>query len=376
MSDFKSRGDFSKFRDKANQVHNNFYDYSFVEYTNVTTKVNITCKEHGMFQQIPYVHLRGSGCKTCAQKSRNEKNTSTTQKFIEKAKKIHGDIYDYRASNYINNRKHIKISCPNHGFFNIIPKSHLQGDICPCCAKERAIKKRHVKFIKDSKKHHLDKYDYSLVNYKSNYKKVTIVCKIHGEFRQIPKVHRTGGGCKKCAIENTKNKLSLTKKEFVKRAKKIHGDTYTYDEVDYNNFQKKVKIFCKKHSYFYQTPNNHLSGKGCNKCGRSKQTSKEERELASFVERFYKIIRNDREVIKPKEIDVFIPSLKIGIEYNGEYWHSETMKPKNHRQNKTKKALDKGVKLIHIEEKDWKRDKEKVKKYVLDILKAADKNEF
>lgn len=73
----------------------------------------------------------------------------------------------------------------------------------------------------------------------------------------------------------------------------------------------------------------------------------------------HEVSRNNREIIYPKEIDIFIPFLNFGIEYNGTYWHSEGIKPKRHRDDKTKKALKKGVTLIHVEEEDWKKIKKR-----------------
>lgn len=58
----------------------------------------------------------------------------------------------------------------------------------------------------------------------------------------------------------------LTKDEFKIRAKIVHGDKYDYSNVVYKNSQIKVCIICPKHGAFYQTPNGHLTGKGCPKC--------------------------------------------------------------------------------------------------------------
>jgi len=58
-----------------------------------------------------------------------------------------------------------------------------------------------------------------------------------------------------------------TIEEFIEDARRVHGDKYDYSEVDYKNNKTKVSIICKKHGLFYQTPNDHLSGYGCKKCG-------------------------------------------------------------------------------------------------------------
>ena len=114
---------------------------------------------------------------------------------------------------------------------------------------------------KVSEKHN-NKYDYSLVNYIKSKIKVKIICPIHGVFEQIPSEHMVGKGCFKCAKES---KNSNTE-EFIKKAKKVHNDEYDYSLVTYTHNKAKVKIICKKHGIFEQTPNSHLLGRGCNEC--------------------------------------------------------------------------------------------------------------
>jgi len=68
----------------------------------------------------------------------------------------------------------------------------------------------------------------------------------------------------------------LTTKEFINRAEKIHRNKYDYSLVEYVNTKTKIKIICKKHGIFEQTPNNHLCGKNCPKChDYNKLTTKE-----------------------------------------------------------------------------------------------------
>ena len=87
MSKKKTTEEFIK---EAKEKHGNKYDYSKVEYINNHTKVCIICPEHGEFWQFPQDHLKGRGCICCAGVKK-----LTTSDFIEQAKKIHGDKYDY-----------------------------------------------------------------------------------------------------------------------------------------------------------------------------------------------------------------------------------------------------------------------------------------
>ena len=59
----------------------------------------------------------------------------------------------------------------------------------------------------------------------------------------------------------------LTTEEFVTKARSVHGDKYSYTQVDYKSSQEKVRIVCNLHGEFKQMPNNHLQGSGCPKCG-------------------------------------------------------------------------------------------------------------
>jgi hypothetical protein len=116
------------FETKANLKHNNKYDYSLVNYNNCRNKIKIICSEHGVFEQIPYYHLAGNGCPKCS-KSYNK----TTEYFINKAKEIHGDKYDYSLVEYKKAKNKVEIICSKHGSFFQRPQDHLSGNGCPTC---------------------------------------------------------------------------------------------------------------------------------------------------------------------------------------------------------------------------------------------------
>jgi hypothetical protein len=101
-----------KFIERSNEIHNNRYDYSLIEYKNVHTKVKIICNLHGIFEQIPWNHLNSEGCPYCA------KNKTNLKLIIDRAAIIHDNKYDYSLiTEYKNNRDKIKIICPEHGVF-------------------------------------------------------------------------------------------------------------------------------------------------------------------------------------------------------------------------------------------------------------------
>lgn len=145
------------------------------------------------------------------------RNVMSTEEFIKKAKKIHGDKYDYSKTNYTGCKNLITIICPIHGEFSQVPNYHLSNNGCPKCGHENTWNKRG----------------------------------------------------------------RITTEEFIKKAKQVHGERYDYSESEYKNRRTKIKIICHKkyrngleHGIFYQNPYLHLNGSGCPHCRNSQLESK------------------------------------------------------------------------------------------------------
>jgi len=192
------------------------------------------------------------------------KKCKTTARFIQEAQSVHGHKYDYSLVEYALALEKVKIICTKHGVFEQTPSHHLQGKGCRKCATERnrANQTRTTsQFIKESRKKHGSKYDYSASEYKGNAKKVKIICPIHGLFEQMAATHLKGSGCLDCG--GTKQQ---TTNEFIKKANAVHGSKYDYSSVNYTKARENVKIICPDHGVFCQTPNNHLRGAGCKYC--------------------------------------------------------------------------------------------------------------
>ena len=357
---------------KAKQVHGDKYDYSKVEYINSNTKVCIICPEHGEFYQTPNSHLSGGGCTSCV--IFQKKYILTTEDFIKKAKQVHGDKYDYSKVDYINNNTKVCITCPKHGDFFMVPKNHVyckQG--CPICKLDKnkiMLTKTTYDFVTESKKIHNNKYDYSKVEYINSHIKVCIICPEHGEFWQTPSAHiNNKQGCPICGRLKVNNSLKLTTEDFIKKAKQIHGDKYDYSKVEYDNYNTQVIIICPIHGEFWQTPDSHLQGKGCKMCGIT--FSKGEDEIRNFlIENIGKdnFVIGNRKLIKPFELDFYIQSKNVAIEFNGIKWHSEKYKEKTYHLQKTNLCKEKGIKLIHIFEDEFHNSKEIVLNKIAHIL--------
>lgn len=118
----------SVFIEKARTIHGSRYDYSKSEYINTSTKLEIICKEHGHFFSSPNSHLGGHGCPACSGVRK-----SSTKEFIRNARVVHGTKYRYDKVKYYSTRRKVMIGCKIHGYFEQAPGSHLSGQGCVAC---------------------------------------------------------------------------------------------------------------------------------------------------------------------------------------------------------------------------------------------------
>ena len=281
-----------EFIERATKIYQGKYKYDKVNYVDARTKVIITCPKHGDFQKVPFNHLNGQGCPMCTEERIGATFHMTTEKFILKAKTIHGDKYEYSKVNYINNSTCVTILCLKHGAFEQTPANHLWGQGCPKCANERLGRVSDMdtaKFIQRSKYIHGERYDYSKVNYVNCSTKVEIICSQHGLFLQRPSDHLKGKGCRKCADERLGRVSDMNTAKFIQRSKCIHGERYDYSKVNYVDCSTKVEIICPQHGLFLQRPSDHLKGKGCLKCGVEKLRKNNSLSREVFIQRARRI---------------------------------------------------------------------------------------
>lgn len=244
--------------------HGDLYDYSLVEYIHSQTKVKIICRIHGAFEQLPGMHRKGQGCAECMYDGKRHNLPDVLKRF----ESVHGDKYDYSLVEYRNTDEKVKIVCRDHGFFEQTPWHHLEGNGCPKCIGRY---KTQEEVIQGFFEIHGDKYDYSLMDFKLVTRKVEIVCKDHGVFRQSPQSHLTGKGCPKCG-----GTQKLTLAETISQFKEVHGDRYDYSLVSYTNVKTKINIICKTHGVFEQEVGSHKVGNGCPICAGNYNLSTEE----------------------------------------------------------------------------------------------------
>lgn len=219
------------------------YDFSQAEYVNAHTKVKVICKEHGEFLISPNNLFKGVGCALCAKNKKLD-----LENYLLKAREVHGDKYDYsRTKSLYSLKDEIFVTCKKegHGLFVIGALNHIRGSGCPKCKKE----KQHNSFLKDAKKMHGNRYDYSKTVYTRVDEKATIICSKHGPFEQRMHHHLKGSGCPQCAhdrkrkwpkekasVKRTKNDVD----EYFEKLDSLKREMEQEQEKIKKKFEKKI----------------------------------------------------------------------------------------------------------------------------------------
>lgn len=244
----------------------------------------------------------------------------TTNKFIERSTIIHGNKYDYSKAIYKKAHSKLIIICPKHGEFLITPNNHIRKKGCPYCGRlivENAKRLPRDEFIKKAGIVHNGVYNYSKIDYKSTHLPIIISCKEHGDFNQLPSNHLRGKGCPKCKANKLSYKFRSNTEEFIKKAKVIHGDKYSYNKVKYKNDKTKVIIICKQHGNFYIDPRSHLHKKvGCPICSSSKGELIISKILNKYDIKYVKEFKLP-EIVSLLRYDFYLPEYRILIEFHG-----------------------------------------------------------
>lgn len=373
-----------EFLHRASEKYGTHFDYSMMEYLSYEKPVTIKCNEHGnYFQTSPFYHLltENGGCKECAKEAVAKAiRKMTTEEFVEKAHAKHGNLFDYSCTKYKSSKKKLNIRCPKHDYvFSMLPQTHLNGKGCPLCdleklteyenRKEAALEERKAfrerqalkrerskqllagkpagiaygvdEFLRLAHLIHEDDFDYRYVKeqFVNLNTPVTLICKRHNkEFSQTPIKHLKGQGCPRCI-----GRLRTTE-SFIEEAREVHGDRYSYDNVQYIDYGTKVNITCKEHGDFDMIPVEHLRGKGCPDCS----TSILEKQLQVFLHAHLDVKFETQKpfpwlkTTRTMPLDVYIPKYHVAIECQGAQHFADRGKFEklSIRQNKDKLKYD------------------------------------
>lgn len=349
-------------------------------YKNSLQKLDVVCEKHGL-QQITFkLFKNGSGCYDCGEELRmghRRHSIDVVRADVEKAG------YRLLAEKYKSVSIPLLMECPKHGQFETSYCTIQRGRGCRGCGYERVGDKKRTPFADIIKI--VEKTPYILISSgrKSHKEKIELECKIHGYFRLSLDRLRSGQGCRKCGNIRTGLEARKTHEQFLTEVSHLGYEFLT----PYEGAHTPMLIKCPKHGEFKMMPNTLLFGHGCAKC--SNIESKAEKELFSIIKAVYpntKKLRSKFSIdlkpfIKRFEIDIFVPELKRGIEYDGRYHHSF----KKMRADRSKKLwtdedildyhgikdrafLSIGIQILHIKEEEWKLDKENCIKRCFDFL--------
>lgn len=293
MSKRKTTEQFIK---EAKEAHGDRYDYRDSKYITAHAKVVIYCPVHEKYTQSASHHLSGRGCPKCAREGLFDLLRLNTEQFIERARSVHGDTYDYSKTEYTLNKNKLIITCREHGDFLQKANNHLSGFGCLYCAR------------------------------------------------------------KNTAISNTKSKEEFVKKA----NKVHEKGEFIYEDGVYRGGKKKIKIKCKNGHVFYRIPNNHLKGQRCPCCKyvASKGESKIIKTLRTLnVDFIPQKTFEDCKDINQLLFDFYLPDYNLLIEYHGKQ-HYKPIKffggkkkfAKQQRRDKIKKdyALNNRIHFLEI----------------------------
>ena len=266
----------------------------------------------------------------------------------------------------------VEIICPIHGQFRQAANDHLKGRGCNQCGIEARVTKRTGKvmptevFVSKAKETHGDAYFYTRTEYRGPLEKVTITCKLHGDFKQLPNNHLMGNGCQQCGQDSK----VISFEEFFERAQAIHGSRYLYDSNVYTKMSEKVGITCAKHGFFWQNAVDHIHAEsGCPSCAIEDKT-KSQNEWLDVME------ISEREVwlnvgTRKFKVDGYDSETRTIYEFWGDFWHGNPnvfdLSNMNwvvgvtfgelyeKTLNKRRAITENGYKLVEIWENDWKR---------------------
>ncbi len=255
----------SEFVSDCINVHGDRYDYSKTNYVGARKKLIVTCVEHGDFEILASTHLRGANCPDCVNQYQRlgKKISWTTDSWISKSRELHGDSYIYSETNYVDAKTKVRILCPSHGLFQVLPRHHIGRRIgCPTCGGTE--KMTTESFISASKVVHGEMFDYSQTRYENAKSKVKLICPIHGEFQITPSDHLYGqkSGCQSCS-----GNRPLTEIEWIEKANDIHDSAYDYEHGQDWGTTRYITVNCRTHGPWRVLVSNHIYREsGCPIC--------------------------------------------------------------------------------------------------------------
>lgn len=340
----------------ARDKYGDYYSYDFLPEKITRVVESIVCKKHGEFKVIPRDHLRSKyGCPHCASDKTRIPCEKINRRYVDRAIRKFSGKFDYSETDMSAEKgAEVKIHCPEHGMFKSRLRNHLSSKCgCPVCGREdNLLERTKYKTLDDivpkARMIHGDNYKY--VAYDRDKSILIFECPKHGKRAQLLTSHFSGRGCRLCGYENR----TITKDEFLNRAKKTHPEGYRYKLSELKTVNDKITIIHDCGREYKARVSNHLSGQGCRAC----RGSLGEAKIKEFLEHngidFIQQFMFDGYLFR---YDFFIPELKMLIEYDGEqhfrpveYFGGEEAfkRLQSNDRKKNKLAKEKGYLLMRI----------------------------
>lgn len=293
-----------KYEFVKSHIESHGYQLISVNYINKDSKLALICPKKHEFE-ISFGHfMRGTRCAYC---SGNKVNYEIVRERVE------SQNYKLISEDYLRAAKKLIMECPKGHRCNISWSNFRNGNRCQFCYESRR-RMSTEEFIFKSKELYGEKLDYSEVNYQSCNKYITLICKTHGRYKQMPQNHFKSMGCKQCYSQS----LCKSNEKFIEEAKSKHNSKYDYSFCKYIKNNIKVTVICPTHGAYYQTPQDHLKGNGCNRCSLSKGELQimqflQQNNIAYSTQHIFPECKN----INCLPFDFYLPEYNLCVEFQG-----------------------------------------------------------
>jgi len=329
------------------QIEKEGYKLLSKEYINSKTKLELQCPSGHEYSVRFSSFQRGRRCPVCA-----KNNKKLTYEYVKE--QIEKEGYKLLSKEYINANTKLELQCLEGHEYSVRFNHFHKGIRCPVCAENK-------KKTYEEVKQYIESQGYKLLSkeYINTHTPLLVKCPKNHEYLVRFSNFQQGNRCSIC--------VGKKKKTYEEVKQYIESQGYKLLSKEYKNADTKLELQCPKNHIYEATWASFYTGYRCSKC--SHRISKAEQEIHDYLKSYFPDIKqSDREIIKPKELDIVIPSKKIAIEYCGLYWHSDKYRDKNYHLDKLQKCNKAGYNLITIFENEYTSKPEVVKYKLLNLL--------
>jgi hypothetical protein len=327
--------------------------YRLLEFTKSTERMKLLCLNGHEFMMYISNFRKGQRCSRCVGGVR------LSYSYIKERVEVEG--YTLLSDSYKNNTTKLNMVCPNGHSIKMSWNNFKNGNRCYIC-------NGGVRLTYSYIKEHVESEGYELLSktYENSSSKITLKCPLGHVYKAKWNDFQQGTRCSTC-FRNVAPTVDYIR-DFAK------GRGYVVEHCNYRNSKSKITFKCLSGHVFDMCWNNFQQGQECPICTRNRLTSRAEKEILEIVSSCCDVIPNDRtQLVNPitnynLELDIWIPSLRKAIEFNGKYWHSSSYSKWKDIQ-KRQQCEEKKIELLVIEEEQWYNNKYDIINTIKDFLK-------